>query len=691
MNLLNALLSEMVLRNLDGYILFHTDEHLNEFISNADMRVKKLTGFTGSNGTAVITRKESVLYTDSRYYLQAQDELIEPFKLMRMKEDKSIFDFLKDTIGEGRVGINLRYISYSDYNSMKKQFNNSGLDLVPVDTELFDIVWKDKPSRDAGDVIDIEKFPFAEYITFLKNAKVRKIFDELFKDAYKYEYEEFVDPGLIPGISCENKIKIVRTTLNDDECMIITNLDSIAWLLNLRGKDISNNTVFYAYVYVSKTDIVLFSDSKVPRNIKVRKYGELYNFLSEIRESTVLTSEKINADIVNHLETKKVKTTDLIEKLKSIKNKNEIQGFFQAAILDGVALVKLFSWLSNTSKQITEIDVKNKLLTIKQKMSLDHSNEMFRSDINVIGNNKQTQMKNNHISLMSHGILAGNTNGNAFNGFISEVLKERILHSKNTLANEKENPGQLMDISSSISKNSNFNVRPTGFLFSSFETIVGYAKNGAIIHHSPTNTLIGKNGLILTDSGSQYIFATTDISRTIHLGIPSNDEMHDFTVVLKGQLLAKRLTGPAKDISGLIYDLPKYYLWKENKEYEHGTGHGIGTALYVHESPPKIIHDHEIMPHQIFTIEPGYYKKDKYGMRIEDAVISLCNGNIFLQNMTFVPLQLDLIDASLLNDEEVEYINTYNKNVRDILGEYIHDENEYEWLIQNTRFFEASH
>lgn len=163
--------------------------------------------------------------------------------------------------------------------------------------------------------------------------------------------------------------------------------------------------------------------------------------------------------------------------------------------------------------------------------------------------------------------------------------------------------------------------------------------------------------------------------------------MHDFTNVLKGQLLAKRLIAPEKEMSGSVQNLPRYYLWQEKKNYEHGTGHGIGTALFVHETPPSISSESKIEPHQIFTIEPGYYKENNFGLRIEDAVISLHGENIFLQNMTFVPLQLNLIEETLLNDEEVEYLNKFNENVKNILGEFIIDEEEREWLIKNTEFF----
>ncbi|ELQ75203.1 Xaa-Pro aminopeptidase [Trachipleistophora hominis] len=694
MNLLNALLTQLTLNNLDAYILNHTDEHLSEFISDADMRVKRLTGFTGSNGTVVVTKTECALYTDSRYYLQAQKELIEPFKMMKIGVDKSLLEFLKDTIKEGRVGVSLRLISHERYKEMTKEFESTKLVLVPVENELVDIIWKDRPRRSASDIIDLEKYALDEYLTFLKNDKVRKIFDDLFKDNYKYEYDEMIEPDLIPGLTYSNKIGIVQKSLQENEAMILSSLDSIAWLLNLRGRDIANNTVFYAYVYITKDRLVIFTDVKVPRDIELRKYSEFYMFLKRIEENTVYVSDNVNASIADILGEDRMKKNNLVAKLKSVKNRNEIMGFFQAAILDGVALVKLFTWLNKNGDRVTEIGISDRLLEIKSQLVLGRDEDM-------VNNNKEdnASLATDRIGDTMHtNPLLVDMGSKELTNLVFELFTGKLTEQNKSLLQNMARINKNMFSSSPVkspkaaknnasNKNGGWNIAKTGFLFPSFSTIIGYGKHGAIVHHSASDTTVDDKNLILIDCGSQFIFATTDISRTIHLGTPSSEQIHDFTNVLKGQLLSKRLVGPKKNVGGLIQDLPRYYLWPEGKNYEHGTSHGVGTALYVHESPPEIRFGATIEAHQIFTIEPGYYKEDNYGVRIEDAVISLYNDNIFLQNMTFVPLQLNLLDDSLLTDEEVEYLNKYNENVRNILGEYLYDEKEKEWLINNTRFF----
>lgn len=695
MNLLNALLTQLALNNLDAYILNHTDEHLNEFISDADMRVKRLTGFTGSNGTVVITKTECVLYTDSRYYLQAKKELVEPFKMMRIDEDKSVLEFLKDTIGEGRVGVCLRLISHEHYKQMSEEFEETKLVLVPVEEELVEIIWKDRPKRNPGSIVDLEKYAFDEYMTFLKNDKVKKLFDELFRDSYKYEYDEMIEPDLIPGLTHSNKIRIVQKSLKKDEAIILSALDSIAWLLNLRGREIANNTVFYAYVYITKDSLVIFTDAKVPRDIGLRRYDEFYEFLKQTDENTVYVSDRVNASIVDILGEHRTKENKLVEKLKIVKNRNEIMGFFQAAIMDGVALVKLFTWLNKNKDRITEIGISDKLLEIKSQLVLGRGRKTKTDKNEEKSMNLSARRIEDEVDVNPLLVTIGSKElvhlfFELFTGRLTEknksLLQNKVRINKNMFSSSPvESPS--VENNKISGKNGEWNIAKTGFLFPSFSTIVGYGNHGAIVHHSASDTTVDDKSLILIDCGSQFIFATTDISRTIHLGTPSDEQIHDFTNVLKGQLLAKRLVGPKNHIAGLIQDLPRYYLWPENKNYGHGTSHGIGTALYVHESPPQIRFDATIEAHQIFTIEPGYYKEGSYGVRIEDAVISLYNGNIFLQNMTFAPLQLNLIDVSLLNDEEVDYLNRYNQNVQNILGEYLYEKEEKEWLISNTRFF----
>lgn len=507
MNLLNVLLTQLTLNNLDAYIIYHTDEHLNEFISDADMRVKRLTGFTGSNGVAVVTKKDCVLYTDSRYYIQAQEELVSPFKMMRISKDRSIFEFLKDAIGDGNVGIDLRFISHESFKKLKHTFDKTSLTLVPVEKELFDVVWTDKPNRSMGGVIDLEKLSLEEFLTFQKNVKIKKIFEELFQDSYKYEYEEMIEPNLLPGINYKNKISIVQKALKEDEGMIMTSLDSIAWFLNLRGRDITNNTVFFAYVYVSKSEVVVFTDTVPDRNVKVLKYNEFYNFLSTVEKEKIFVSSKVNAKIVDILGEDKIEKNDSIEKLKSIKNINEIKGFFQAAILDGVALVKLFSWVNKPRDGLTEMGISDKLLEIKSKLNLESVNadsEATQKEFTL--NTKLDYQSGEHSanpSLKETGTLQTSQDDIRLTGLVAHADEKSHLSEKEA---GKGNNLISTPVESSEEKNKNLKKQndamefsKTGFLFPSFSTIVGYGKNGAIVHHSANETPVGDKSLILID------------------------------------------------------------------------------------------------------------------------------------------------------------------------------------------------
>lgn len=665
MNFLPALLQKLTQNSLDAYIIYHADEHLSEFFAESDMRVKALTGFTGSNATVVITQNENVLYTDNRYFLQAENELIAPFELKKSGEDESIYEFLSDQIGEGRVGLDLRYISHLNYKTLKNKLKKKNITLVPVKNELFDSIWDDKPSRTNKKLIDLEKMKFSEYITFFNNNKIRNIYKNLFEDKYSYEYSEMVESELIPGINYRNKIEIVQKNLKSEEGIILSKLDTIAWLLNLRGEDIVNNTVFYAFAYLTNENITVFTNNFFDREVEKKSYDEFYSFLENIQESKILVSDHVNAKIVEIIGEERIIENNSIEKLKSIKNENEIAGFFQAAIFDGVALVKLFSWIYNTKEELNELQISNKLLEIKKKLILD------------VDKKSSFTRENNPSRLKENG---KDNHENVFhvNFIFKKAAKDFISHLQ---YRSKLNNAPIQGIQSNRIETK---FKDSGFLFPSFSTIVASGSNGAIVHHAADNTAISEDKIILIDSGSQFIYGTTDITRTIHSSEPNTNQIHDYTIVLKGQLLAKRLKGPSQEIASMIQNLPKYYLWAENKTYGHGTSHGIGTGLNVHEMPPFEQDELIIEPHQIFTIEPGFYKTGEYGIRIEDAVISLLDHNIFLQNMTFVPHQLSFIDENLLTEEEKEYFNDYNKLIKEILEEYLTDEKEVEWLRNNT-------
>lgn len=722
MNYLKAILPIMNANNLDALLITNTNEHLSEFISESDMRIREMTGFSGSNAKLVITNEESALFTDNRYFLQARDELVKPFRLMEGDNYDLIISFLKDKTNRSRVGIEQKFISFKDFNTLKEKLSEVEMTLIPLESKIFQNVWEQLPSQKLGNIIDLEKYDSAQYLTFRKNKNLSDIYNKLFMDKYTYDYSEYIEENLLPGLRYNKKIEITQKGLQVNEGLILTTLDSVAWLLNLRGTEISENTVFYAYVYITKRDIIIFTDHKIPRDMKLEPYDNVYQFLTTVREKKILIQSKINYQIVQSIGVERISENTSFDQLKSVKNDNEIAGFFQSALLDGLSLIKLFIWLSKTRFPITETAVSKKLISIKQNLDPEYrdSNQeqnssssqktgifkdaKMRQDINHDGfpyyEEKQSHLRNKSRVKM-------NSKDRAQEHPISDITTHRMTTddleidistnfklfedssnssalSENKLHKGYSDPEFVHRNDDKDTVSQEFMNIKTGFLFPSFANVVAYAQNGAIVHHSANDTQINKDSLLLIDSGSQYLFGTTDITRTISLDDPTEEQRHNFTLVLKGQILAKRFTGSGDNdkLALMIENLPKYYLLQEDKDYHHSTSHGIGTGLFVHESPPFASYS-QIVPHQVFSIEPGFYREGHYGIRIEDAVISLKNENIQIQNMTFLPYQKHLIEKSSLTNEEIKYINEYHETIKQIYIEFL-EPDEMKWLKSET-------
>lgn len=585
--------------NLDGFIIFLNDEHDNEYISEADNHIKNLTGFTGSYGYAVILKNKKVLYTDSRYFLQAKRELKNGFELMRIGEDKKLSEFLKEN-DAFRIGYNPLNISKRMYERLNVSLDEYEIKLVEQDGWMPGINFS---NRNYQQIMNIENVNLFSAVKYLKNEKCLKWFEKMFKNIYPDFRKNLDTEKLITGICYIDKIQKIRDFLNEKEGYLLTLLDSISWVFNLRGSDIPCNPVFYSYAYITKTEAYLFTNTKIYLNGVInRDYKEFYNFLSKIEEEKIYSSDRINRKI-DILLGKKLKITDFVENLKSVKTNEEIVGFFESAIMDGIALVKLMSWIQQNldKKEINEIDVSEKLIKIKSE----------------------------------------------FDNFVSP----------------------------------------------SFETIAAYGPNAAEVHHNSGKTILGKSEPFLLDSGSQYIFGTTDITRTVHFGKPTDDQKYYYTLVLKGQINSKLLKGPANHLPYLIQNVPRIPLWDQNEDYGHSTSHGVGHFLNVHESPPNMTSGYKLREKQIFSIEPGIYKENKIGIRIEDVVVTVPDGSyLSLKNLTLVPLHYDLIDWDSLNNEQIRYLKMYNEMVFDCLSDFLKDDPlSYDYLRYNTNIGKNNH
>lgn len=657
-------------------IIFLTDNHMNEYVHPSDNIIKPLTGFTGSNATLLITEKKNFLYTDGRYFLQAKDELNENFKLKKIGVDLRLTEFIKKNF-QGKIGMDFCRVQMKTCEEIQKKLE--GREIVHVENDLFHKCEK----RKFNETIDLEKIQMRDCIWMFEEERIRElvcdiltkreashtieeIFDEDTKEVQqeqlsvnpskpedkamkdilaKWNLFEKTDSssistmsvvdevmkGDITGLAYEEKLFLVKSSLKDDECMILSSMDEIAYLLNLRGTDIPYNLLFYSYLFIEKNRTVLFSDDEnIKRKVELREYDEFDAFLAsfcsnsgEIKQEKykkMFLSEDVNVMIFTKIGEKAVKT-QLIQKLKSIKNPREIVGTIQANILDGIALTRLFVWVESTLKkeEITEIEVSRKLLSIKRDLS------------------------------RSFGMRA---------------MKKNL--------EDKESLMMDCDVKKYLESGC--------FISESFESIVGSGANAAIIHYKAGDVRVEKNNALLMDTGSHFLFGTTDITRTLHLGKSTSKFREYFTRVLKGQILSKTLRVPQDKFSSIIFNCSRFHLWDIKEDYLHGTSHGVGHSSLVHESLPF----KSVVPHQIFSVEPGVYLENEFGIRIEDVVMAVGDKYLSTVDLSYVPIQRCLIKKRMLKSEETKYLNEYNAKVRSILSPFLLKE-EARWLKIQTK------
>ena len=583
---LEALRQEMRRLNVDAVIIPGTDPHQSEYICDHWKFRDWISGFTGSNGTAVVTLDQAALWTDSRYFLQAGIELEDSgFVMMKenMGNDPTIHEWLQQVLEEDSViAIDGRLYSAQAANQLERFCGENGFMLV---TEFYpaDRIWTDRPARpsEAAYVHDV-----------------------------KYAGEEATD-------KIERLLEVLEG--NDATAMLVTALDDIAWLLNLRGNDVAFTPVAIAFAYISRKEKSLFIDeSKVTDevrqhlkacDVKIRDYDDVVRFLEHVSEHEVVLIDpnRVSDTLANALQCQKVYYRSPITDLKCIKNEVQIDGFRHAMERDGAALVRLFKWIEETAPTgtINEVDVWNKGMEFRAQQDL------YRED--------------------------------------------------------------------------------------SFAMICGYKEHGAIVHYEATDesasTLHG-DGILLVDSGAQYLDGTTDITRTITLGNPTAQEKHDFTLVLKGHLALQRAKFPVGTTGCQLDVLARMPLWQEAMTYGHGTGHGVGHFLGCHEGPQSIrtnLVDVKLMPGMITSNEPGLYKTGEYGIRTENLLLTVeadkteeFGDFLTFEPLTLYPYDLELIDRSMLTREEVAQINDYHLMVRERITPLLNAD-EAAWLASKTR------
>jgi Xaa-Pro aminopeptidase len=543
---------------INGYLIPSSDEFLNEYTPSHLRRLEYVTGFSGSYGIAIITDKKNFLITDGRYLLQAKDEIPKDF-----------------TIVEGITkieGLELGIIGYDPMlfsEATIKNLKDRKLKLVAIEKNLVDLIWKEKPKESNRAVLLLDK---------------------------KYT-----------GLSSSEKVKTILKTLDSKaDFLLITNPDSICWLLNIRGHDVPFTPVLLSYLLLSKTGkITLFCDPKKVSHIKGIEVAELEGLKIKFKE-IIKKKQKVQLDpsktpswFVGVGGEQIIKATDPIALPKACKNEVEIKGIISAHIEDGVALTKFLYWLS----------------------------------VNI-------------------------TKG------VDEMLASAKLHD--------------------------FRKARNLFQYPSFETISAFGANAAIIHYKPstkTNKKITKKGLYLIDSGGQYLNGTTDVTRTLCFGKPTSEQKRNYTLVLKGHIALATAKFPEGTTGSQLDILARQFLWQNGLDYKHGTGHGVGHFLSVHEGPQNISKNPSSVPlkeNMIISNEPGFYKAGEYGIRIENLVRvikSKTKGFLEFQTITMVPIATNLIEKKLLTPTELNWVKEYNNKVIKTLSKKL-TVVEKKWVIK---------
>ena len=587
-NRIVKLRSLMKEKDIFAYIIPSADYHQSEYVGEFFKGREFISGFTGSAGTVVITQEKAILWTDGRYFLQAEEELstscVELYK-MGQENVPTTFEYIENEVPSGsKVGFDGRTISAAmgailELNLAKKNIT------ISYEDDLLNEIWEDRPA--------------------LSDAKA-------FLLDIKYSGEDFT-----------SKIARVREWMreNNTTTHILTSLDDIAWLFNIRGGDIKYNPVVLSYAVITLDKAILFVDeNKLNDEIKtsfgeevveIKNYFEIYEFVKTINkeEIVLIDSNKISYSILKNIPAgvKVVNGMNPSTKFKAQKNSVEIENTKKAHIRDGVAVTKFMYWLKNNigKIEITELSAADKITELRREQGK----------------------------------------------FIEE----------------------------------------------SFGTIAGYASNGAIIHYSVTkesNTTLKDRGLFLLDSGGQYFDGTTDITRTFALGELTKEEKYHFTTVARAMIRlsdVKFLHG----VNGYYLDiLARGILWNEGLNYNHGTGHGVGHVLNVHEGPNGFRLDNKesaiLEEGMITTNEPGFYKAGSHGIRLENEMLCVKGEkNEFGQFMEFepitiAPIDLDAINVELMKEDEKAYLNEYHKMVFDTVSPFLTTE-ETNWLKEYTR------
>lgn len=574
---------------IDAVVITSTDPHQSEN-APAHWRGREwLTGFAsinGTNGTAVVTQDEALCWTDSRYFLQAEEQLKGTgFKMMPEDGPDAVdlIDWVTEHTSAGqKVGIDGMTFSISLAQRLEQQLNDNGVTL-DTDFPIFDIIWKDRPARPANKI--------------------------------------FVHDETVVGEDVDSKLTRMMAEVKGElaNAVLLSSLDDIAWATNLRStNDIAFSPIYVSFLYLSDAERILFVDpakltSEVEAhlnkyNIAVKPYDAVKDYLRSLPKQTrlLLDPEKTARGIYDAVGCTPVFGGDAVSKLKSIKNDTMLSNIALAMEKDGVALVRFFMYVEKEfpKGELTEVGLEKVLTALR------------RADESCVEN--------------------------------------------------------------------------------SFAPIIGWKGHGAIVHYeatAETDVTLEGHGLLLVDSGGQYIYGTTDITRTVSLGgAPTEQERHDFTLVMKGHIALATIHFPQGTTGHQLDVLARQFLWNEGKAYFHGTGHGVGFFINCHEGPQSIRLNQNptaLEPGMVMSNEPGIYLADTYGIRCENLITPVVAedtdfGRFYkFRTLTLFPFDRNLFEKSIMSEAEIKWVDDYHKMVRERLTPYLNKE-EAEWLKEKT-------
>ena len=592
MNNVCALRKLMADKGISAFITPSTDPHSGEYVPKYWESRAWISGFTGSAGTAVVTSDKAALWTDSRYFLQAAEQIDgTDFVLMKDKVEgtPSVADWLGEVLPEGAVvAVDGWVNTVTAVEELSKDLEAKGLALV-TDFAPYDEIWTGRP------VLPLD--------------------------------EVFIQPMEYAGESASSKIGRIRTEISKwgADAILVSMLDEVAWTLNLRGSDIEYNPVFVSYLFITEKDAVLYvNKSKINaevaaylegEGVAIKGYNEIEGDLRNSECKVMIQKDKTNAHIAECIATKVVHDCP-VSTMKIMKNEAEIRGYRSAMLKDGLAMVKWIKWA------IPAVEAGG-----QTELSLDEKLYQCRAEQDL------------------------------FKGV-------------------------------------------------SFASIMGYAAHGAIVHYEPTpetDIPVEPKGLLLIDSGAQYQDGTTDITRTIPLGPLTWEERRDYTLVLRGFINLGRAVFPRGTYGSQLDCLARTPMWRYGLNYLHGTGHGVGSFMNVHEGPHQFRMNYmptPLVPGMTITVEPGIYIEGQHGVRHENTTLVVeadfsdkgmegNQGQTFgpyytFEHLTLCPILTSPILVEMMEKEEIEWFNKYQQMVYDKLSAHL-DEEHRQWLYEVTR------